>query len=729
MLAILYRRPSGNPVTSSATSNDSTKGFRLRAQRAALAVLLFAAVLAVAVWGALRVGDIERSRDLRVWQNRLAIVADSRFTEIGKWIERQFDELSALATNTSVQLYMTQLALAATVPGGQAATPARPDAALASYLRNLLMVTAERTRFTAPLEGPDVPANVRRIGVAGLALLDRGGNILAATSALPPIEGELRTFVADLPRDRRALFDFHRNAAGRPAMGFAVPIHALQGDAAGARHIGWILGLKEVADEIYPLLRQPGEIHKSAENLLVRRRGAQIDFLSPLADGTPPLSLALAASTPDLAEADAVATPGGFAEGRDHGDAAVLYVSRAFTTAPWTLVAKIDRTEALAASNSRRTQLIVVFSLGVVLFAALLGAAWWYGASRQARLDARRYRSLAERHAQQGTFLKLVADTQPTAIFILDDDGRYGFANEEAAHIAGLALDDLVGKPIGNVLGPEAARPHLAHAARARESGQRQRATLVLGDGPRTKTLQVDYVPLESTDSAPDGVLVVERDVTAELTERAKRERALIDLVRTLVALVDRRDPYAADHSTRVATVAQAIAREMGLGETAAQTVDFAGRLMNLGKILVPAELLTRAGHLNEEEIGRVRESLLATADFLDGIDFGGPVVETLRQLYERWDGQGKPRGLSGDAILAEARIVAVANAFVAMASPRAYRAGIGVDRAMANLREQAGQAFDRRAVTALENVLENRGGREAWAVFGQAAVPRHPAA
>jgi HD-GYP domain-containing protein (c-di-GMP phosphodiesterase class II) len=192
--------------------------------------------------------------------------------------------------------------------------------------------------------------------------------------------------------------------------------------------------------------------------------------------------------------------------------------------------------------------------------------------------------------------------------------------------------------------------------------------------------------------------------------------------VRTLVALVDKRDPYAAHHSTRVAMVAQAAAREMGLGPDAVQTVVFAGSLMNLGKILVPTELLTKTGQLNDEELGLIRGSLRATADFLEGIDFGGPVVETLRQLSEHWDGSGQPHGLKGEDILVEVRIVAVANAFVALASPRAYRAGIDLDAAIAKLREQAGTVFDRRAVAALENSLENRGGRDAWADFGKTA-------
>ncbi|MFN4281278.1 MAG: HD-GYP domain-containing protein [Alphaproteobacteria bacterium] len=694
---------------------EPATGLARRARPLILSCLAIAAALAVGVAGALALGQADRERELRAWQNRLAIVADSRFADISNWLERQFEELAGLAANTSVQLYMTELAAS----GGQ--SPER-DPALVTYLRNLLTVSAERARFAAPLEGPDVPANVRRVGVAGLVLLDRERAAIAQTVGLPPLEGELRGFVDALPRDRRALLDLHRNAAGRPALGFAVPIFAVQGGNDATAQVGWIVGIKEVSDELYPLLRQPGEIHKSAENLLVRQTGARVEYLSPLADGTAGLARALAASTAGLAEAAALARPGDFVQGRDYRDEAVLSVSRAFAAAPWTLVAKVGRGEALAASESRRLQLIVLCALAAVLLAAIVFAAWWYGSSRQAAAAARRYKRLANQHERQRLFLKLVADSQPTSIFILDRTGRYGFANEEAARLAGLSMEDMIGKPAANVLGPEAAKPHLAGADKARETDARQRAIIPAEEDAAGRTRQVDYIPIGDTQDVADGVLVVERDITAETNERAKRERALMDLVRTLVALVDKRDPYAAHHSTRVAMVAQAIAREMDLDAAAVQTVGFAGSLMNLGKILVPTELLTKTGQLNDEEIGLIRGSLRATADFLQGVDFGGPVVETLRQLSEHWDGSGQPRGLKGEEILAEARVVAVANAFVALASPRAYRAGIELDDAVAKLREQAGTVFDRRAVAALENSLENRGGRDAWADFGKQA-------
>lgn len=102
----------------------------------------------------------------------------------------------------------------------------------------------------------------------------------------------------------------------------------------------------------------------------------------------------------------------------------------------------------------------------------------------------------------------------------------------------------------------------------------------------------------------------------------------------------------------------------------------------------------------------------------IEGVDFDLPVAETLAQMHERWDGTGYPRGLAGEAIDISARIVAVANAFVAIVSPRAFRGSRSFDEAIAELMREAGAVFDRRPVSALVNVLENRGGRDRWAHF-----------
>ena len=154
----------------------------------------------------------------------------------------------------------------------------------------------------------------------------------------------------------------------------------------------------------------------------------------------------------------------------------------------------------------------------------------------------------------------------------------------------------------------------------------------------------------------------------------------------------------------------------MGLDDDDCETARIAGTLMNLGKILVPSAMLSSGGSLSEEEQRQVRDSIQATADLLEHVQFDGPVIEALHQAQERVDGQGLPNRLSGDEILESARIISVANAFVGMISERAHRPGLSVDAACGELLKAVDQAYDRRVVAALINYLDNKDGRTALA-------------
>ena len=143
---------------------------------------------------------------------------------------------------------------------------------------------------------------------------------------------------------------------------------------------------------------------------------------------------------------------------------------------------------------------------------------------------------------------------------------------------------------------------------------------------------------------------------------------------------------------------------------------EMAGRLMNLGKILVPASILTRAGPLTEEELRSLHDAMLEATRLLEGVAFDGPVIETLRQCQEHWDGSGRPNGLKEREIIPTARVLAVANAFVGLRSPRAYRAKMSMDDAMRILIGEIGTKFDSAVVAALVSHVENKGGRATWA-------------
>jgi HD-GYP domain-containing protein (c-di-GMP phosphodiesterase class II) len=191
------------------------------------------------------------------------------------------------------------------------------------------------------------------------------------------------------------------------------------------------------------------------------------------------------------------------------------------------------------------------------------------------------------------------------------------------------------------------------------------------------------------------------------LAESSERLRvALHDTVHAMGAVVELRDPYTSGHERRVTGLAVAIADAMGLDERAVETIRLAGEVHDVGKIGVPAEILSKPGALTTIERNLITQHPVLGYEILKPIAFDGPVAEAVRQHHERSDGSGYPQGLTGDDILLEARILAVADVVEAMASHRPYRPAFGTQIALAEVRNGAGTRYDRDVVAACEQVF-----------------------
>ncbi len=175
----------------------------------------------------------------------------------------------------------------------------------------------------------------------------------------------------------------------------------------------------------------------------------------------------------------------------------------------------------------------------------------------------------------------------------------------------------------------------------------------------------------------------------------AKLETALLQTVEVINALSAMRDPYTAGHERRVAEIAVAIGAELGFDAQRQQGLRVAGHLHDVGKINVPAEILSKPGRLSPAEFALVKEHPQAGYDVLKNVSFPWPVAQVALQHHERIDGSGYPRGLKGDEITLEARIVAVADVVESMASHRPYRPALGFERALAEIERGRGTAFD----------------------------------
>ena len=250
--------------------------------------------------------------------------------------------------------------------------------------------------------------------------------------------------------------------------------------------------------------------------------------------------------------------------------------------------------------------------------------------------------------------------------------------------------------------------------------------------GPRRHPLRAEYRIVRQSDGAVRNVEVFgqpvrerRRQVTTvygaslDVTERAADQEALLErelrvrrllsgAVSALVATVEMRDPYTSGHQHRVAELAVAIGQLLEWSPERFSDLHFAGLLHDIGKVVVPSEILSKPSRLSPVEFALITAHASAGGDILAPIEFTGPVQQAIVQHHERLDGSGYPHCLKGDAIIPEARVLAVADVFEAMVSDRPYRPGLPLEAAADELRAGAGIRYDAKAVDVCLQLVED---------------------
>lgn len=188
-----------------------------------------------------------------------------------------------------------------------------------------------------------------------------------------------------------------------------------------------------------------------------------------------------------------------------------------------------------------------------------------------------------------------------------------------------------------------------------------------------------------------------------------KLQKALNGTVYALTEVLQRRDPYTAGHQVRVSRLACAIAQEMELSEDQVEGIRIAGLLHDIGKISVPSDILARSGNISTLETDIIETHVQVGYEILKTIEFPWPVLDAVLQHQERLDGSGYPAGLSGDRIILEARILAVADVVEAMSSHRPYRPTLGLDQALLEITENRGIRYDPDAVDACLRIIREK--------------------
>jgi len=340
--------------------------------------------------------------------------------------------------------------------------------------------------------------------------------------------------------------------------------------------------------------------------------------------------------------------------------------------------------------------MLVPVTASLALLIVISGVVAWFLGS----FIARRSQAMA----QLRLYTQLL-DISPDSIYLHDTQGRCLYANE-AAH----KLDDIA-------------------CGTSRDAPQLNDAVMLAAlDGPRIKqVLEKGEMAFEAAQVRKDGstglIEVHSRVVqpvtdklvissARDITERKKIEeelrhssekiaKAMEGTIQSMARTTETRDPYTAGHQNRVARLACAIAAEMGLPAQRIEGIRVSGTLHDIGKIYVPAEILSKPGKLRPNELNLLKDHAEVGYELLRNIEFPWPVAEIVYQHHERLDGSGYPRGLKGDEIQLEARIMCVADVVEAMASHRPYRPAFSIEKALLEILQNRGLIYDSQVVDA----------------------------
>ncbi|MGA2368000.1 MAG: PAS domain S-box protein [Dehalococcoidia bacterium] len=332
--------------------------------------------------------------------------------------------------------------------------------------------------------------------------------------------------------------------------------------------------------------------------------------------------------------------------------------------------------------------------------------------------EGERLKAVKEIEERERLYRTLV-ETSPDAIVLLDLNGNIIMHNKQVLAVFGVDMsEDLRGKNIIDMAIPEHREDMLKKSELITKTGDIRNLELQ----SYKQNGQPFYMEFSSSiildgGKKPESVIVVFKDITSRKSAEVELEKSyhklrktLNDAINTLVKVVEMRDPYTAGHQQRVAALAIAIAKQLQFDEQHIEELRMAAVIHDIGKIYVPADMLSKPGKLTELEFEIIKTHAKGGYDIVKSMDFPCKIAQAILQHHERLNGSGYPHGLKDDDIILEARILAVADVVEAMASHRPYRPGLGIDKALDEIRQNAGKIYDPDVANACLKLFKDEG-------------------
>jgi PAS domain S-box-containing protein len=299
-------------------------------------------------------------------------------------------------------------------------------------------------------------------------------------------------------------------------------------------------------------------------------------------------------------------------------------------------------------------------------------------------------------------------------IAILDKDEEYTYMNQAHARIYGYEnAGELIRKSWKTLYGADEIKRFDAEIMpKFGNEGFWQGETLGMKKDGNKFPQTISLTALDG-----GGLICVVRDITERKQAEEELQRTLESLrksfaatIQVMVSAIEARDPYTAGHQIRSADLARAIAAQMGLPREKIEGLRMAGSIHDIGKLSIPAEILSKPSKLTNLEFSLIMEHAQMGSEMLKDVESPWPLAEIIYQHHERMDGSGYPRNLKGDEILMEARILGVADVVESMASHRPYRPSLGIEAALEEIAKNRGTLYDDAVADACVRLFREKG-------------------
>ncbi len=331
--------------------------------------------------------------------------------------------------------------------------------------------------------------------------------------------------------------------------------------------------------------------------------------------------------------------------------------------------------------------------------------------------DITEHKELEEKFSFEKELFQNLLDNLPDAVYFKDHKNRLIRVNRFYAEGFKMTPQDIIGKTDFDFFPKEQAQRMFDDDTYILKTGN-----AIIGKIERTllpngthNCVTTTKIPVYNKKRKIIGTMGITRDITAYDQTEKNRLNIVMSSLKVLDKVLEIKDPYTFGHTRRVSIIAEKIAQELGWDENRVLELKMTAELHDIGKIVIPLEILNKPGKLSDLEHKMIEEHVQSCYNMLKSHNFPMLLPEAIYQHHERLNGKGYPRGLSGNKILPEARILAVSDVLEAMTFHRPYRAALGIKKAVQELKDNVGSKYDKDVVDITLKIIQKNDSEPFW--------------